>query len=70
MMDSDKTVRNQYDQVDDFKWLKAQASPNWRVLEPSKRVKDEVWRDVVPGAPGTGSEDILRAVGVSTLSTL
>lgn len=69
MMDSDKTVHNQYDQVDDFKWLKAEASPNWRVLEPSKRVKDEVWRDVVPGAPGTGPDDILRAVGVSTLST-
>ena len=26
-------VKNQWDQVDDFKWLRQQQSPNWRRVE-------------------------------------
>ena len=64
MVETDKVIPNQYDQVDDFKWLKAEASPNWKVSEVESRIKDEVWRDVVPGQPGIGPADILKAVGV------
>jgi tubulin-specific chaperone C len=53
-----------YDQVDDFKWLKSEPSPNWSVLPPSERVPEEVWREVVPGGPGWGVDDILKSVGI------
>jgi hypothetical protein len=33
-----KTVQNQWDHIDDFKWLKAEQSPNWSVLPESERV--------------------------------
>ena len=56
--------KNMWDQVDDFKWLKAEQSPNWAILPEGERVRDEVWREVVPGRPGAGTEDILGAVGV------
>jgi hypothetical protein len=63
-MQKDGQVENFYDQVDDFKWLKAEHSPNWSVMEAAKRVKDAVWKDIVPGGPNTGLEDILKAVGL------
>jgi tubulin-specific chaperone C len=56
--------KNMYDQVDDFKWLKSEPSPNWSVLPPSERVPEEVWREVVPGGPGWGVDDILKSVGI------
>ncbi|KAH8727108.1 tubulin-specific chaperone C [Phaeosphaeriaceae sp. PMI808] len=57
-------VVNQWDQVDDFKWLKAEPSPNFGVLVGSQRVKDEVWRErVLTGADGD-LDDILKVVGV------
>ncbi|KAG9590767.1 TBCC-domain-containing protein, partial [Aureobasidium melanogenum] len=62
--EKDKDVKNLYDQVDDFKWLKAEHSPNWSVLDSDKRVKDEIWTDVVPGSPKSGVEEILKAVGI------
>lgn len=30
------SVKNYYDQVKDFNWLKQQQSPNWRLLEPEE----------------------------------
>ncbi|KAH0361442.1 TBCC-domain-containing protein, partial [Aureobasidium melanogenum] len=62
--EKDKDVKNLYDQVDDFKWLKAEHSPNWSVLDTDKRIKDEIWTDVVPGSPKSGVEEILKAVGI------
>lgn len=64
LKDADRTVPNQWHEVDDFKWLRAEPSPNWGILDDSKRVKEEVWRDVVPGGPGLSTEDVLRASGV------
>ncbi|KAI1264439.1 tubulin binding cofactor C-domain-containing protein [Xylariaceae sp. FL1019] len=55
---------NRWDQVDDFKWLKSEASPNWRVLPEEERLKDGIWRDKVCGGPSLGTDDILREVGV------
>jgi len=60
----DKDIKNLYDQVDDFKWLKAEHSPNWSVLDADNRIKDEVWKEVVPGSPKSGVEEILNAVGL------
>lgn len=61
-------VVNRFAEVDDFKWLKAEASPNWRVLREDELVDESVWRDVVPGKPGAGHEEILRAVGIDPAS--
>lgn len=57
-------TQNQWDQVDDFKWLKSEPSPHWSVLPPEQRIKDSVWKDVVPGGPGLGLDEILKAVTV------
>ncbi|KAM0284141.1 hypothetical protein ACHAQH_002130 [Verticillium albo-atrum] len=56
--------KNQWDQVDDFKWLKAEASPNWSVLPKEERVDERIWVEVVPGVPGKGLKDILQAVKI------
>ncbi|KAJ4313999.1 hypothetical protein N0V94_006683 [Neodidymelliopsis sp. IMI 364377] len=32
-----KGMKNQWDQIDDFKWLKAEQSPNWRILPEAER---------------------------------
>lgn len=37
-----KTVQNQWDQIDDFKWLKAEQSPNWSILPEGERAAPEV----------------------------
>jgi len=64
MTEANREMVNQFDQVDDFKWLKAEPSPNWSILDASHRVDEAVWRDVVPGRPGLGPEDVLKAVGL------
>jgi len=60
--DADRQSQNMFDQVDDFKWLKPEPNPNWTTLDEAHRVKDDVWRDVVPGKPGHDQSDILKAV--------
>ncbi|KAI1172061.1 tubulin-specific chaperone C [Nemania sp. FL0916] len=66
MNESTAPEANQWDQVDDFKWLKDVASPNWSILAEERRVKDEVWRDTVCGKPGMNTDDILRELGIVT----
>ncbi|TAQ87336.1 hypothetical protein B7494_g4309 [Chlorociboria aeruginascens] len=61
---SEEPVQNHWDQVDDFKWLKAEHSPNWSILPADKRLSEEIWTDVVPGGPGVGLDEILKKVGV------
>ncbi|TVY45464.1 Tubulin-folding cofactor C, partial [Lachnellula subtilissima] len=58
-------VVNQWDQVDDFKWLKAEHSPNWSILPEDQRLKEDVWVTVVPGGPGVGLDDILKKTGLT-----
>lgn len=55
---------NMWDQVDDFKWLKAEHSPNWSIVPEDERLHADVWEKVVPGGPSLSTEDILRAVGI------
>ncbi|KAK3376743.1 tubulin binding cofactor C-domain-containing protein [Lasiosphaeria ovina] len=59
----DEQEKNQWDQVDDFKWLKSDHSPNWSILPETERIPVDVWKSV-PGAPGVGVEDILKKVGL------
>jgi hypothetical protein len=53
---------NHWDQIDDFKWLKAEASPNFSLLAESERIGGEVWRHKV--MEGEELEDVLKAVGI------
>jgi hypothetical protein len=55
---------NQWDQIDDFKWLKAEPSPHFSILPEDQRVPDEVWKEQVSGARGTSLDDVLTVVGV------
>ncbi|KAK2768833.1 hypothetical protein FQN54_000693 [Arachnomyces sp. PD_36] len=54
-----------WDQVEDFKWIKSEHSPNWGLLDQSTAVPEEVWAEIVPGGPGWSLDDILRATKVS-----
>lgn len=59
---------NQWDQVDDFGWLKAEHSPNWRRLggEGDHAVPEEFWTGTVKGGPALSTQDILRQAGIHT----
>ncbi|KIY03195.1 uncharacterized protein Z520_01662 [Fonsecaea multimorphosa CBS 102226] len=60
-------VPNQWNQIDDFKWLSPdKPSPNWSLLPPEDSVPDETWREIVPGGPGWTVGDILKAAGVGS----
>ena len=41
------TRKNMFDQVDDFKWLRAEPSPNWRLMKEHERIKDTTWRMIL-----------------------
>jgi len=64
MTTQETPVQSQWDQVDDFKWLKAEHSPNWSILPDEDRLDEQVWTDVVPGGPGVGLEDILKRMNL------
>ncbi|EEA18992.1 hypothetical protein TMatcc_010464 [Talaromyces marneffei ATCC 18224] len=55
---------DKWDQVEDFKWIKPEPSPNWSILDSNAAVSDEVWAEMVPGGPCWSLEDILRATKV------
>lgn len=55
---------NQWDQVDDFKWLKSEPSPNWVALPEDKRVAEATWQTVLSGSPSPSIDEILRRAGV------
>ncbi|KAI0893014.1 TBCC-domain-containing protein [Annulohypoxylon nitens] len=55
---------NQWDQVDDFKWLKSEPSPNWNTLAEDKRIPADVWENSVCGSPSLSTDDILRKAGI------
>lgn len=57
-------TENQWNNVDDFKWLKAGPSPNWTTLPQTQVLGDEIWTKVVPGWPGASVEETLGKVGL------
>jgi hypothetical protein len=65
MLEEDRERENLWEKVDDFKWLRNEQSPNWSLLEPEARVEERFWKEVVPGGPSLGVDDVLKAVGVS-----
>lgn len=56
-------IANQWNQIDDFKWLKSGPSPNFGELEDLKRVKGEVWKDKIL-TDEVGLDEVLKLVGV------
>ncbi|KAI1159230.1 tubulin binding cofactor C-domain-containing protein [Nemania serpens] len=64
--DSTTLETNQWDQVDDFKWLKDVASPNWKILPGEFRTADDVWQSTSCGKAGMSSDDILRDFKILT----
>jgi len=60
---------NQWNQVQDFKWLKAQPSPNWRILLAEDIVTNDVWSKIRAGVPDLSLDDILTIGGVTKLET-
>ncbi|KAI5467069.1 tubulin binding cofactor C-domain-containing protein [Mariannaea sp. PMI_226] len=62
--EADQAIENQWDQVDDFKWLKADHSPNWAILPEEERLSNELWTKVVPGAPGVSVDESLKKLGI------
>lgn len=64
MTDVEKSTENQWNQVDDFKWLKAGHSPNWNILSDSQRLDEKVWKDIVPGQPSANVRDTLSTIGL------
>ncbi|KAK0384603.1 hypothetical protein NLU13_8689 [Sarocladium strictum] len=57
-------TENQWDQVDDFKWLKAGPSPNWTTLSEAERLDDEAWTTVVKGTSSTSVEEMLQKLHI------
>ncbi|OJJ79724.1 putative tubulin-specific chaperone c [Aspergillus glaucus CBS 516.65] len=53
---------DRWSQVEDFEWIKPEASPNWSLLGPEDAVPEGVWAEIVPGGPGWSLDDILRAI--------
>ncbi|CAJ0551869.1 Ff.00g058480.m01.CDS01 [Fusarium sp. VM40] len=62
--EAEEPEENQWDQVDDFKWLKAGHSPNWTTLSENERLSDELWRDVVPGRAGVSVDEALKKLSI------
>ncbi|OGE49772.1 hypothetical protein PENARI_c020G01020 [Penicillium arizonense] len=55
---------DRWSQVEDFKWIKPEPSPNWSLLDANDAVPEEVWAEIVPGGPGWSLEDILHAINL------
>ncbi|KAL2263254.1 hypothetical protein VTK26DRAFT_7601 [Humicola hyalothermophila] len=64
LSDKQKTEANMFDQVDDFKWLKATPSPNWSLLPDEEAIPEDQWQSILAGRPGVGVEDILQKMGI------
>ncbi|PSR75827.1 tubulin-specific chaperone C [Coniella lustricola] len=61
---------NQWNQVDDFNWLKSEASPNWRAITPGEAndenaIPSTFWETTVRGGPQLCTEDILHKAGIA-----
>jgi hypothetical protein len=64
LTDKERQETNLYDQVDDFKWLKATPSPNWSLVPEEEIIRDETWSETLSGTANLGVERILKVFGV------
>jgi hypothetical protein len=53
---------NHWSEIDDFKWLKVEASPNFNLLGESERIKEDVWRDEVVDSEDL--DDVLKVLSI------
>ncbi|KAL5359745.1 tubulin binding cofactor C-domain-containing protein [Aspergillus floccosus] len=56
--------QDRWNQVEDFKWIKPEPSPNWSLISQEDAVPEQVWAEIVPGGPGWSLDDILRAINI------
>ncbi|CAI7677986.1 unnamed protein product [Penicillium pancosmium] len=56
--------QDRWNEIEDFKWIKPEPSPNWSLLDPNDAVPEEVWAEIVPGGPGWSLDDILHATNL------
>ncbi|ORY58794.1 tubulin binding cofactor C-domain-containing protein [Pseudomassariella vexata] len=56
-------ANNQWDQVDDFKWLKTEPSPNWSLMSEEKRIPRELWEKTLSN-PTLCASNILKKASV------
>ncbi|KAF2737903.1 TBCC-domain-containing protein [Polyplosphaeria fusca] len=56
--------QNQWDQIDDFKWLKSEPNPHFKLISPQDVIEEEVWKNTVPGGHSISLDQILKAVAV------
>lgn len=61
---------NQWDQIDDFTWLKPDPSPHFSILAEDKRCDERVWRSKVMDAKDGDLNDILQAIHPTTARQL
>ncbi|KAI9708429.1 MAG: hypothetical protein M1820_003889 [Bogoriella megaspora] len=59
-----RETENKFDQVDDFNWLQAEHSPNWRVLPEAERADEKIWKDKIPETNNSSPQDVLKATKV------
>ncbi|PWW80236.1 TBCC-domain-containing protein [Tuber magnatum] len=52
-----ESVNNLWDQVDDFKWLKSEHSPNWEVMREEERIGQGEWEKVGAWRARDGKEE-------------
>lgn len=55
---------NQWNQIDDFKWLKAEPSPHFTILPENERIPENAWTHLVPETSETSLHDTLKALHV------
>jgi len=61
------SAKNQWDQVDDFKWLKVDHSPNWSTMPDADRKQGDFWVDKVAGKVVDDVASILRIAGIQAV---
>jgi hypothetical protein len=60
-----RETKNQWDQIDDFRWLKAEPSPNWSILPQIERLSDDFWSRTLDGGASLSTVDVmLKSAGV------
>ncbi|KAF2220000.1 tubulin binding cofactor C-domain-containing protein [Elsinoe ampelina] len=63
VLDSKQSAHQQWQDVKDFDWVGAGASPNWRILDPGERIDDQTWEKVRNDE--LDREEALHALGLS-----
>ena len=53
-----ESTTNRFDQVDDFKWLRSEQSPNWSLLKQDQAIQESTWQKI--------SQDLAKVESGST----